>query len=131
MYGSKKLAKGFCPPLRCVMARCMIKIFWGAGVQLLPLPTPCFKMFLERSLNDPHHPTSSIFHCYPVPHPPPPSLKILIIHKDATAKSKINVHTLKYTENVRAQYPQVHSRSKAIGFHRDLSAAPSKFAIDV
>ena len=39
--------------------------------QLLPLPTPCFKMFLERSLNDPHHPTSSIFHCYPLPHPPP------------------------------------------------------------
>ena len=35
--------------------------------QLLPLPTPCFKMFLERSLNDPtpHHPTSSILHCYP------------------------------------------------------------------
>ena len=26
---------------------------------------PCFKMFLERSLNDPtpHHPTSSILHC--------------------------------------------------------------------
>ena len=42
--------------------------------QFLPLPTPCFKMFLERSLNDPHHPTSSIFHCYP-----PPPLKILII----------------------------------------------------
>ena len=35
--------------------------------QLLPLPTPVFKMFLERSLNDPHHPTSSIFHCYPLP----------------------------------------------------------------
>ena len=44
--------------------------------QLLPLSTPCFKMFLERSLNDPHHPTSSIFHCYPptpstTPSPPP------------------------------------------------------------
>ena len=27
--------------------------------QLLPLPTPCFKMFFERSLNDPHfkHPS--------------------------------------------------------------------------
>ena len=68
----------------------MIKIFRGAGVvtpskppppyeQLLPLPTPYFKMFLERSLNDPptpHHPTSSIFHCYAPPHPPPlPPLK--------------------------------------------------------
>ena len=31
-------------------------------------------MFLERSLNDPHHPTSSTFHCYPLPihHPSPP-----------------------------------------------------------
>ena len=44
-------------------------------------------MFMERSLNDlstPHHPTSSIFHCYPLPihHPCFPSpLKILIIHK--------------------------------------------------
>ena len=39
------------------------------------------KMYLERSLNDPHHPTSSILHCYPPPHPPPlPPLKILIIH---------------------------------------------------
>ena len=44
---------------------------------------PCFKMFLDRSLNDLHHPTSSILHCYPPPHPPPlpPPLKILIIHK--------------------------------------------------
>ena len=60
----------------------MIKIFWGEGgrggdtfetpspyEQLSPLPTTCFKMFLERSLNDPHHPTSSIFHCYPLPLP--------------------------------------------------------------
>ena len=91
-------------------AGCMIKIS-RAGVvthskppppyeQLLPLPTPCFKMFLERSLNDPltpHHPTSYIHHCYPpspsttplhtsitVPplpiHHPFPPLKILIIH---------------------------------------------------
>ena len=48
--------------------RCMIKIFWGgAGVvtplkspssyeQLLPLPTPCFNIFLERCLNDPPPP---------------------------------------------------------------------------
>ena len=71
---------------RCSVQRvawCMIKIFRGAGVgtpskppppyeQLLPLPIPCFKKFLERSLNDPptpHHPTSSTFHCYPPPHP--------------------------------------------------------------
>ena len=72
----------------------MIKIFRGGRggdtfktpspyEQLLPLSTSCFKMFLERSLNDPHphHPTSSTFHCYPPPHPPPlPPLKILIIH---------------------------------------------------
>ena len=28
-------------------------------------------MFLERFFDDPHHPTSSTFHCYPPPHPPP------------------------------------------------------------
>ena len=63
----------------------MIKVFPAGGrggdtfntpsyEQLLPLPTPCFKMFLERSFNDPHHPTSSTFHCYPLPihHPFPP-----------------------------------------------------------
>ena len=37
-------------------------------------------MFLEIFLYRPHHPTSSILHCYP-PHPPPlPPLKSLIIH---------------------------------------------------
>ena len=33
--------------------------------QLFPLPTPCFEMFLEKSLNDPH----------PLPRPPPPHFK--------------------------------------------------------
>ena len=49
--------------------------------QLLPFPTPCFKMFLERSLNHPtpHHPTSSILHCYPLPIHHIFPLKILII----------------------------------------------------
>ena len=70
-----------------ILIRCMIKIFWGGRgddtfetpspyEQLLPLPTPCFKMFLEDPLMTPtpHHPTSSIFHCYPYPihHPSPP-----------------------------------------------------------
>ena len=67
---------------------CMIKIFWGAGVvtpskppppyeQLLPLPTPYFKMFLERSLNDPPPHTTPLqppFAATPLPihHPFPP-----------------------------------------------------------
>ena len=68
----------------------MIKIFWGAWVvtlskppppyeQLLPLPTPCFKMFLERSLNDPPPPTTPLQASFtatphPIHHsfPPPP-----------------------------------------------------------
>ena len=68
-------------------SKCMIKIFRGAGVvtpskppppneQFLPLPTPCFKMFWKDPLMTPHphHPTSSTFHCYPLPihHPFPP-----------------------------------------------------------
>ena len=54
--------------------------------QLLPLPTPCFKMCLERSLIDPPPPPSpSHFRHLSMlspPHPPPlpPPLKILIIH---------------------------------------------------
>ena len=60
--------------------------------QLLPLPTPCFEMFLERSLNDPHphHPTSSIFHCYPlhIHHPSPPK-KILIIHHISSSSGQL------------------------------------------
>ena len=76
-------------------SQCMIEIFRGEGAgvvtlsrplpyeQLLPFPTTCFKMFLERNLNDPHphHPTSSIFLCYPPPYPPPlpTPLKILIV----------------------------------------------------
>ena len=73
---------------------CMIKIFLGGkGGDTFKAPSslqttfafthPCFKMFLERSLNyPPHHPTSSILHCYHPPHPPalPSPLKILIIH---------------------------------------------------
>ena len=73
---------------------CMIKIFLGGGgrsgdtfktpspyEQLLPLPTPCFKMFLERSLNDPpppHFKNPSLLP--PSPSTTPPPLKILIIH---------------------------------------------------
>ena len=51
--------------------------------QLLPLPTPYFKMFLERSFNDPPPPPPHFNHLslLPPPHPPPlPPLKILIIH---------------------------------------------------
>ena len=72
----------------------MIKIFRGGRggdtlktpspyEQLLPLLTPCFKMFLERSLNDPHPPPPHFKHLslLPPPHPPPlPPLKILIVH---------------------------------------------------
>ena len=74
----------------------MIKIFRGGRggdtfktpspyEQRLPLPTPYFKMFLERSLNDLPPPPPHFKHLslLPPPHPPPlspPPLKILIIH---------------------------------------------------
>ena len=71
-----------------------LKFSWGARVvtpwkppppykQLWPLPTPCFKMFLERSLNDPPSPTTPLqasITATPSPSITPPSLKILIIH---------------------------------------------------
>ena len=72
---------------------CMIKIFRGGRggdtfktpslhEQLLPLTTPYFKMFLERSLNDPPPPHFKHLSLLPPSHPPPllPPLKILIIH---------------------------------------------------
>ena len=57
---------------------CMIKIFQAGRSgdtlktpspyeQLLPLPTPCFKMFLERSLNDPTTPLQATFTATPSP----------------------------------------------------------------
>ena len=63
-------------------AWCMIKIFLGGQgwwhlqnpippyEQLLPLPTPCFKMFLERSLNDPHPPPPHFKHLSLLPPSP-------------------------------------------------------------
>ena len=66
----------------------MIKIFRGGRggntfktpppyKQLLPLPTPYFKMFLERSLNDPHTPLQASFTAapHPIHHPFPPPPK--------------------------------------------------------
>ena len=84
----------------------MIKTFQGGGrggdifktpslyKQLLPLSTPCFKMFLERSLNDPHHPTSSIFHSYPLP-PPPKNFDHTQTHKTLILT---HPHTDTYTD---------------------------------
>ena len=57
--------------LVCDAPSVWLKFSGGAGVvtplkppplyeQLLPLPTPCFKMFLERSLNDPPPPTTPL-----------------------------------------------------------------------
>ena len=37
--------------------------------QILPLPTPCFKMFLERSLNDPTTPLQASLTATPSPPP--------------------------------------------------------------
>ena len=71
---------------------CMIKIFFGGRggdtfktpspyEQLLPLPTPYFKMFLERSLNDPPPPHFKHLSLLPpTPSTTPSPLKILIIH---------------------------------------------------
>ena len=65
-----------------------LKFSGGAGVvtpskppspyeQLFPLPTPYFKMFLERSLNDPTTPLQAPFTATPLPihHPFPSPLK--------------------------------------------------------
>ena len=87
----------FSPHLRSSLSRCMIKIFRGGGEegrggdtfenpslyeQLLPLPTSCFRMFLERSLTDPPPPHSQApVTATPFPSTTPSPLKILIIHQ--------------------------------------------------
>ena len=70
---------------------CMIKIFRGGGrdgdtfetpslyEQLSPLPTPVLRCFWIDLLMNPHHPTSSIFHCYPSPSTTPsPPIKMFL-----------------------------------------------------
>ena len=93
----------------------MIKIFRGAGVvtpskppppmnNFCLYPPPVLKMFLERSLNDPHphHPTSSIFHCYPHPiHHPFPPLKISIIHIAVSEADLLSVYTAREAERLQ------------------------------
>ena len=80
------------------ISMCMIKSFrgGGAGVEtpskpptnnFCLYPPPILRCFWKDPLMTPtpHHPTSSTFHCYPPPHPPPlPPLKILITHHFST-----------------------------------------------
>ena len=86
-FWNRLKAKGFGGTFLSVVGKCMIKIFRGAGVvtafktpspyeQLLPLFTPCFKMLLERFLNDPPPPPHfKHLSLLPPPHPPPLPLK--------------------------------------------------------
>ena len=81
--------------------RCMIKIFRRAGVVTPPnpvpptnnfciYPPPVFRCFWKDPLMTPHHPTSSILHCYPLPiHHPSPPLKILIVHQSHKSAGSI------------------------------------------
>ena len=78
-----------------------------------PPPTNNFYLYSHRVLRcfwkdplmTPHHPTSSILHCYP-PSPsttPPPPLKILIIHMarffNFLFQLKLSFHKIKYLSN--------------------------------
>ena len=79
--------------------------------QLLPLPTPCFKKFLERSLNDPPPPHFKHLSLLPPPHPPPllPPLKILIIHEAIlsderpSCKTRINQLQKQVNEDLKVE----------------------------
>ena len=94
-YANQSISNGCClvTPVRFPLLPprakwCMIKIFRGGGwqgwwqLQKPPPPTNNFRFypptvsrcFRKDPLMTPHHPTSSIFHCYPLPiqHPFPP-----------------------------------------------------------
>ena len=66
-----------CNPLDCVQ----LKFYGGRGGGTFCTPSLYKQLFMT---SNPRHPTSSIFHCYPlpftIPAPPPPPIKILIIH---------------------------------------------------
>ena len=83
-FWNRLKAKGFGGTTLSVVGKCMMKIFWGAGVVTAfnpPTPMnnsclysrPVLRCFWKDPLMTPHHPTSSIFHCYPLPihHPSP------------------------------------------------------------
>ena len=78
----------------------------------------------------PHHPTSSIFHCYPLPihHPSPPPLKILIIH-EVTIFGRfldLNVQT-----NIRSFYfyPKVKYENLHLAFQFVVSSLACKYQL--
>ena len=114
-FWNRLKAKEFGGTSLSVVGKCMIQIFRGAGLvtpSKPPPPTnnfclhppPAVKMFLERSLNDPHHSTLSIFHCYPLPIHTPFPLKILIIHTKVPPApppllGSIAVELLQYDDN--------------------------------
>ena len=87
---------------------CMIKIFRGGrGGDTFETPSPptnnfclyplpVLRCFWKDPLMTPttHHPTSSTFHCYPPPHPPPlPPLKILIMHVVSIIIGSLSIRT--------------------------------------
>ena len=100
----------------------MIKIFWGAGVvtpskspppyeQLLPLPNPCFKTFMERSLNDPPPPTTPLqasFTATPSPSTTPSPPK----NFDRTHKPYTESEFLKICEDFRVPNDPVRYRDE-------------------
>ena len=88
---------------------CMIKIFRGGKVvtpskppppyeQLLPLPTPCFKKFLERSLNDPHPPPPNFKHLSLLPPSPSttPSPPKNFDHTLGKYRHEVSTYVFKY-----------------------------------
>ena len=96
----------------CKKLQCLIKI-WGAGVVTPPPPSnnfcfyplPILRCFWKDSLmtSHPHHPTSSIFHCYPLPfhHPWPPNKNF--DHTSSAFRINEILTTLKqYFEGLRA-----------------------------
>ena len=89
----------------------MIKIFLGAGVvtpsnpppptnNSCRYPSPVLGCFWKDPLMTPipHHPTSSIYHCYPLPSTTPSPLKILIIHLLITAGHKVILKSILFEQ---------------------------------
>ena len=84
--------------------------------QLLPLPTPCFKMFLERSLNDPPPPPPHFKHPSllppPIHNPSPPPLKIFLKQTGPESGPKLDMFFCPHeNRTVRYRTASVHTRT--------------------
>ena len=112
-FWNRLKAKGFGGTSMSVVDKCMIKILWGRGGDGLQNPLPpmnnsclysraVLRCFWKDPLMTPTPPTSSIFHCNPLPIHNPSLLKnfnCTLKYHPPPLRSSIPVESLQYDDN--------------------------------